>query len=1206
MTVYTISGNCANYFVPQEKEANAIQHLERWRIGEKEICLQRSGDQLSYEILDTLTGKTTQGPIDFAERNIEEVIPYLLECQPQVLETGGIKFSPKPPLPYIQRWIIGDREIILRRNEDRLICEVFNTITYQSKHGSIGLDRHKDILSHPLRCQPEVLETGVSFSLRPPPRYTWTFRNKELQLWQKDQDLVWQLFDKSTKTVSQVPFNVGFLNSDEGHHCFSPKTSHPSSVYEVLERSSQKSPKSRLNIFKDCEIEKLEIKFFPHSSAFRLNAVYAKKIVRKSRLDPSVPIDRTRWAVTLINSGDSVSNPLTWGGHAAIIIEGRRQGAFFTYKAHLRKINGKAVVRLEYIGDKEISYSQKGETWKVNRGDAKRMLEAISYELEMQEMKKHDKKNLQEEKDPLVFFDLRGRGSKLAKPYVIKEYDSYDELVRDTLEPECVDSFSSLPHPIPYKSITLIDKTGKRRILDNRQFEIQDVQISSPQRIFIQNPSNEKWSEVRLPDNCQTWAARKLEYCGIYLKSDYLLKSIFALPRMYMAQGLALQDYAFSRLFSRMNTSEQSEDLTPLMRAIKEGDVDKVEDLLDTEIDLNAKNNKGFNAFHLACEIGATRIVNLLHKKGMDINEPADDYLRSTPLFLAIKNNHERLIWFLLKLGAKIDQRDAKTGNTILHLISSSCSSDLVLPEIFIKDNVNSQNNDGVTPLMLAVVSRKIEMAHQLLQNKALVDQKDKWGYTALWYAFHALSGAYHLEDEKILRLLVKYGASLDTAFGQTKYTLLQVAIKNKKLELARLLLQNKASVDQKDELGNTALWYAYESGDEEMVKLLIEYGANLNAVFNGRHTPLQAALIGKKFEMACVFLQNKASVDQKDKWGHTALWYAYSKRDVEMLQLLIEYGASLHAVFSERGLPPLQAAVIDKKLEMARVFLQNKASINEKNKSGNTALWYAYYNDDAEMVKLLIEYGANLDAAFSKNGLTPLQTAVKDKKLEMARLFLQNKVSVDQKNKYHYTALWYAYKNEDEEMVRLLIEYGANVDNNFDWIRTPLLAAVIDKKFGMARLFLQNKASVDRKHVLLNTPFEEAYRNNDKEMLHLLIAYRPHLLTEPNNFRDPPLIKAVKDKKYEMACLFLQNQVPIDAKDSLGLTALWHACDNEDEEMVYLLIEHGTDLSAAYYQSEYSNPFALAYKRNLHGILSILSKALSEQSKKNSFCLLS
>ena len=737
---------------------------------------------------------------------------------------------------------------------------------------------------------------------------------------------------------------------------------------------------------------------------------------------------------------------------------------------------------------------------------------------------------------------------------MIKEYESYHDLIQDTL-PECVDS-SIASSPVPYKKILLIYRSGERKIVDNRQFEIEGVKLVPPQRVFIQNKSNDKWREVRLPDNCLTWAAEKLKSCGIHL-TNTLLKSIYALPKAYMTKGLALKDNSPSRLLrKRINLTEESDGSTSLMCAIKNGDIDEIEAILASGVDLNARNSKGYNALHVACELGDTRTVNLLYKKGMNLNEPVEDLFRKTPLFLAIKNRHECLVELLLKLGVKVNQKDAKTGDTILHLISKSIYIDRVTAEICQKNNVNIQNNDGQTPLMLAAAGRKIKMVRHLLQNGASIDQKDKLGRNALWYA-------YDDDGEKIAQLLIEHGASVEEPFDRKELPIL-AAVSQKKVEMARLFLKYKASANQKDADGCTVLWRAYVNDDVEMLQLLIKHGANLGEVFDTRDTPLVAAIRDKKVEMARLFLQNKAFLDQKDKLGNTVLWYAYGNGDDEMMRLLIEHGINLNAAFNQGGGIPIVEAVKNKEFEIARIFLQKGASVDQKDKLGNTVLWYAYDNGDEEMMKLLIEHGINLNAAFNQGGGIPIVEAVKNKEFEIARMFLQKGASVDQEDVWGQRPLWYAYKNGDEEMIKLLIEHGVNLKAPFDVWKIPLIEAVKDKKFEIARLFLQKGASVDQKDKLGNRALWYAYKNGDDEMMRLLIEHGVNLKVPFDMWKSLPLIEAVKDKKFEIARLFLQKGASVDQKDRLGNRALWYAYKNGDEEMMRLLIEHDANLILA------------------------------------------
>ena len=229
----TISGDSINYFIPKEEEEPAIQYIERWIMGDKEVCLQRQED---HELLNNISGQTIKVPIDLGKLPIDFVIFALSRSQPEV-KSGGV-IVPEPPL-----------------------------------------------ISH----------------------FKWVFRNKEVQLLQKDSKnlkqetgLIWQLFDTSTRTISQAPFSAGFSLQDwfKGEAWIDDRNP-PNYV----------SMKNMLGgdlglascFFQDHDIVKLEMQPTPYSLTHRLSAVYAKKIKKRSELDPSVFIDYDSWKITLIN-----------------------------------------------------------------------------------------------------------------------------------------------------------------------------------------------------------------------------------------------------------------------------------------------------------------------------------------------------------------------------------------------------------------------------------------------------------------------------------------------------------------------------------------------------------------------------------------------------------------------------------------------------------------------------------------------------------------------------------------------------------------------------------------------------------------------------------------------------------------------------------------------------------------------------------------
>lgn len=112
-----------------------------------------------------------------------------------------------------------------------------------------------------------------------------------------------------------------------------------------------------------------------------------------------------------------------------------------------------------------------------------------------------------------------------------------------------------------------------------------------------------------------------------------------------------------------------------------------------------------------------------------------------------------------------------------------------------------------------------------------------------------------------------------------------------------RILLLGIAGI--KDNFDNTALMHASSNGYNELVKLLIEFGVDVNAKNNDGRTALMMAVRSDKIETVKTLINAGAKVNIKDDDGETALSMAYEFSDEEMEDLLTSSGAVSETRFS-------------------------------------------------------------------------------------------------------------------------------------------------------------------------------------------------------------------------------------------------------------------------------------------------------------------
>ena len=186
----------------------------------------------------------------------------------------------------------------------------------------------------------------------------------------------------------------------------------------------------------------------------------------------------------------------------------------------------------------------------------------------------------------------------------------------------------------------------------------------------------------------------------------------------------------------------------------------------------------------------------------------------------------------------------------------------------------------------------------------------------------------------------------------ETKYQvsmlswLLRNAIADKNLRLAEFLLQNGADVDTKNERGQTLLYGEVEKANNlEIVKLLVSYGADVNAIDNYRIPIISRAVVSRDINMIRFLIDNGAdieSAESPDKGSQYSsidlLYYPIIEGRLEIVKLLLENGAK--ASLEDRPEELLYTTVARGNLHMAQFLLEYGVDVNARRHRGQTALF--------------------------------------------------------------------------------------------------------------------------------------------------------------------------------------------------------------------------------------------------------------------------
>lgn len=180
----------------------------------------------------------------------------------------------------------------------------------------------------------------------------------------------------------------------------------------------------------------------------------------------------------------------------------------------------------------------------------------------------------------------------------------------------------------------------------------------------------------------------------------------------------------------------------------------------------------------------------------------------------------------------------------------------------------------------------------------------------------------------RIVKLMVKQGISIKKAericTDEHDPPVLIEAVKNGNVEIVKILMENGADVNIKHSNGTTPLIEAAGDGSVEIIKILIENGASVNAIRSDGTTPLFNAIAHHHNNIARIIIENGADLNT----------FSYRQGDTPLIKVLKQANSML--IVMGGGTSP------ESRKQLVALMLEKGVDINAKNKKGKTALDYS------------------------------------------------------------------------------------------------------------------------------------------------------------------------------------------------------------------------------------------------------------------------
>jgi ankyrin repeat protein len=462
--------------------------------------------------------------------------------------------------------------------------------------------------------------------------------------------------------------------------------------------------------------------------------------------------------------------------------------------------------------------------------------------------------------------------------------------------------------------------------------------------------------------------------------------------------------------------------------AARRGDREAVRAAIARKADVNIAQVDGSTALHWAVERDDLEMADLLIRAGARVSAKTREGVM--PLQLAAVNGSARMIDRLLKAGADPNAPLSVAGDTALMMAARTGRTDAIRVLAEAGANANAQETwGGTTALMWAVSEGHADAAKLLIAAGADANARSHYVAAANGRGFEGRTPVANRTDPKVE-------------------------------EFASGWL--------------TPLTLAAREGDVEMARILVNAGADVNAVAGDGKTALALAVFNGNYEAASFLVDSKADVNKADAQRFTPLFWAVDRRNMEtapnfpwmvtvdplpLIRQLLDAGANPNALVNNTPRARMREG-------SPRIVFA-------------TALMRAAFAGDLELVKLLLDRGADPKIT-SRDSETMLSAAAglafihgyhrgksPEERLQVVKLFVQLGNDVNWADDYGITPLMAAGNYGNVPIIQYLIDAGADLsahdlgkknDGAFGSSNEPLMP--IDYAIGVGT-FVPNNAVI-------------------------------------------------------------------------------------------------------------------------------------------------
>ncbi len=403
-------------------------------------------------------------------------------------------------------------------------------------------------------------------------------------------------------------------------------------------------------------------------------------------------------------------------------------------------------------------------------------------------------------------------------------------------------------------------------------------------------------------------------------------------------------------------------------------------------------------------------------------------------------------------------------------------------------------------------------------------------------------------------------------------------------------------TVSGDEEYGGTSLMFAIEHEQLDIVKYLIDEGADIN--YDYIEPSILIAASKSNLEVIKLLVeQGGVIIDQTGRYNTTALAVSASKGDLEIVKYLVDNGADINAY---DNVNPLTEASSNNHLEVVKYLVDQGAVININNSSKGVALQKSLSNGHLDIAEYLLDKGADINAqGYGKD--TALIIASREGNFDMVRFLVDRGADVNINDNDGITAMFEAYSSGHYDILKYLIKKGANIHARKSMEATLLILIsqkdnVTEDDYEVVDILIKSDINLDTNYKG-ETALMFASEKGNLKLVELLIKSGAGInILDRNNSN--AFLKAFDGEHKEVMTILVKSGADVDSKKLQLMskpTALREASSAGNFELVRLLIDLGADVKA-----DNSHSLMLASSTGNIDIINLLIKLGSDINIKD------